>query len=134
MANDANCFAISEATDGAGRDCRVVFGVILGTGVGGGLVVDRKVVTGANAVSGEWGHTPLPWMNEAEYPGRFYYCGRHGCIETFISGPAFEANFAEATGQTLTAAQIVTAAADGDALPAARWRAWRTSLADPSRF
>lgn len=113
VANDANCFAISEATDGAGRDAKVVFGVILGTGVGGGLVVDGAVVAGANAVAGEWGHTPLPWMTDDEYPGGSCYCGRYGCIETFISGPAFEAAYAAETGSPLSAIQIVEAAAAG---------------------
>ena len=88
FANDANCFALSEATDGAGAGAHVVFGVILGTGTGGGLSIDGRVVTGANAVAGEWGHNPLPWMREGEWPGRPCYCGRSGCIETFLSGPA----------------------------------------------
>lgn len=114
VANDANCFAISEATDGAGRDFGTVFGVIIGTGVGGGLVVNGEVVTGANAVSGEWGHTPLPWMSADEYPGAPCYCGRHGCIETFVSGPAFEAAFARETERELDAARIVEAAGAGD--------------------
>lgn len=114
VANDANCFAISEATDGAGRDAGTVFGVIIGTGVGGGLVVNGEVVTGANAVSGEWGHTPLPWMTAEEYPGATCYCGRHGCIETFVSGPAFETAFAQTTGRKLNAAEIAEAAEAGE--------------------
>lgn len=114
VANDANCFAISEATDGAGRSAGTVFGVILGTGVGGGLVVNGSVITGANAVSGEWGHTPLPWMTAEEYPGAACYCGRQGCIETFVSGPAFESAFAQQTGQKRNAAQIAEAARAGD--------------------
>jgi fructokinase len=84
--NDANCFALSEAVDGAGRDAEVVFGVILGTGVGGGISVRRKIVKGVNAIAGEWGHNPLPY----ESSGPECYCGRKGCIETFLSGPAFE--------------------------------------------
>ncbi len=91
--NDANCFALSEATDGAGAGSRVVFGVILGTGTGGGIAVDGKVLTGPNAVAGEWGHNPLPWMRETEWPGPPCYCGRSGCIETFLSGPALSASF-----------------------------------------
>ena len=87
LANDANCFALSEATDGAAAGLPVVFGVILGTGVGGGLVVNGRVVTGANAIAGEWGHNPLPWPEAGEWPGPPCYCGRTGCIETFLSGP-----------------------------------------------
>ena len=89
MANDANCFALSEAVDGAGRGARVVFGVILGTGVGGGIVVDRRVLTGVNAIAGEWGHNPLPLAAPEDLPLRDCYCGRQGCIETYLSGPAF---------------------------------------------
>jgi len=114
VANDANCFAISEASDGAGRDAHVVFGVIIGTGVGGGLIIDRKIITGGNAIAGEWGHTPLPWMTPDEYPGPACYCGRHGCIESFASGPAFEAAFESATGRALSAKDIDQAAQAGD--------------------
>ena len=89
LANDANCFAVSEAADGAGAGARTVFGVILGTGVGGGLVVDGRVLTGANGIAGEWGHNPLPWPQPDETPGRECYCGRRGCIETWLSGPAY---------------------------------------------
>jgi len=90
LANDANCFALSEAVDGAGRDAHVVFGVILGTGVGGGIVVDGRVVEGANAIAGEWGHNPLPLPDAGDLPLRPCYCGRAGCIETYLSGPALE--------------------------------------------
>jgi len=114
VANDANCFAISEAVDGAGRGHAVVFGVILGTGVGGGIVVDGRLVEGRNAITGEWGHTPLPWMRADEHPGPQCYCGRTGCNEAFISGPAFERHFREATGRDLRAAEIVAAAGIGD--------------------
>ncbi len=86
--NDANCFALSEASDGAGAGGRVVFGVILGTGVGGGIVVDGKLLTGKHHVAGEWGHNPLPWPEISEYPGPACWCGRRGCIESFLSGPA----------------------------------------------
>lgn len=86
IANDANCFALSEATDGAAAGARVVFGVILGTGCGGGVVVDGRVLTGPHAIAGEWGHTPLPWPSASETPGRRCWCGRHGCLETWISG------------------------------------------------
>jgi fructokinase len=88
FANDAKCFALSEATDGAAAGARVVFGAILGTGAGGGLVVDGHVLRGHNGISGEWGHTPLPWMSAQEHPGPPCYCGRSGCIEQFIAGPA----------------------------------------------
>jgi fructokinase len=88
LANDANCFVLSEATDGAGAGFGVVFGAILGTGVGGGLTVDGRLLAGRNAIAGEWGHNPLPWPEDDEHPGPGCYCGRRGCIETFLSGPA----------------------------------------------
>jgi fructokinase len=115
FANDANCFALSEATDGAGAGAHVVFGVILGTGTGGGIVIDRRVLTGVNGVAGEWGHNPLPWMREDEWPGRPCYCGRSGCIETFLSGPALAADHEAATGVALDAEAIAQRAAAGDA-------------------
>ena len=90
LANDANCFALSEAVDGAGRGAEVVFGVILGTGVGGGIVVRGEVLTGPNAIAGEWGHNPLPLPRAENLPLRECYCGRRGCIETYLSGPAYE--------------------------------------------
>ncbi|MBM3598520.1 MAG: ROK family protein [Alphaproteobacteria bacterium] len=115
MANDANCFALSEAVDGAAAGAEIVFGVILGTGVGGGIVVSGHVLTGANAISGEWGHNPLPWPRDDERPGPACYCGRHGCIEVFLSGPAMASGFAAATGRAgLTASDIVKAAAGDD--------------------
>lgn len=88
FANDANCFALSEAIDGAGRGAGVVFGAILGTGAGGGIVVHGRVLNGHHGISGEWGHTPLPWMTREEHPGPMCNCGRAGCIEQFVSGPA----------------------------------------------
>ncbi len=111
LANDANCFALSEAVDGAGAGAAVVFGVILGTGVGGGLVVNGRVVTGPNAIAGEWGHNPLPWPETAEIPGPACYCGKHGCIETFLSGSGLAGDFG-ADGATAEA--IVAAAEQGD--------------------
>jgi fructokinase len=90
LANDANCFALSEAIDGAGRGAQVVFGVILGTGVGGGIVIDRRVLEGPNAIAGEWGHNPLPLPGDEDLPLRPCYCGRTGCIETYLCGPALE--------------------------------------------
>ncbi|MBM3352781.1 MAG: ROK family protein [Betaproteobacteria bacterium] len=92
LANDANCFALSEAVDGAGKGARVVFGVILGTGVGGGIVVEGRVLTGPNAIAGEWGHNPLPDPRQEDLPLRDCYCGRQGCIETYLSGPALRAD------------------------------------------
>jgi fructokinase len=114
FANDANCFALSEARDGAGAGARVVFGVILGTGTGGGIVVDGRVLTGPNAIAGEWGHNPLPWPRAGEWPGAACYCGRTGCLETFLSGPGISRDHLEATGERLDAATIAARAADGD--------------------
>jgi fructokinase len=94
FANDANCFALSEAADGAAAGAAVVFGVIVGTGTGGGVVVNGRVLTGPNAIAGEWGHTPLPWPREGEWPGPPCYCGRAGCVETFLSGPALARDYA----------------------------------------
>jgi fructokinase len=115
LMNDANCFALSEATDGAAVGARVVFGVILGTGVGGGIVVDGKCLSGANLIAGEWGHNPLPWPTSEESPGPPCYCGRRGCVETWVSGPGFERDHAERTGQSLSSREIVGAAERGDA-------------------
>jgi fructokinase len=115
LANDANCFAISEAADGAGAGADVVFGVILGTGVGGGIVVHGRPLVGPNLIAGEWGHNPLPWMAPDEFPGPPCYCGKRGCIETFLSGPGFEREYAEAAGERLASADIVTAAGAGSA-------------------
>jgi len=115
ISNDANCFALSEATDGAAAGAAVVFGVIIGTGTGAGIVVNGHVLTGANGIAGEWGHNPLPWPEGAELPGPPCYCGRHGCIETFLSGPGMSADHQRVSGQKLDAATIVARAADGDA-------------------
>jgi fructokinase len=108
--NDANCFAISEAVDGAGRDAEVVFGVILGTGVGAGIAINGKPLSGANAIAGEWGHNPLPWPLDEERPGGKCYCGREGCIETFLSGPALEREHLQATGEAISARDIAVLA------------------------
>jgi fructokinase len=115
LANDANCFALSEAVDGAGRDAEVVFGVILGTGVGGGIVVRHHVLTGANAIAGEWGHNPLPFARAADLPPPPCYCGQHGCIETYLSGPGFARDHREHGGEALPAEEIAGRAATGDA-------------------
>ena len=114
FANDANCFALSEAVDGAAADCATVFGVILGTGVGGGIVIGGRVLVGANAIAGEWGHNPLPAPQPDELPGPPCYCGRRGCIETFLSGPGIAADHLRHAGRTLAAPEIAAAAADGD--------------------
>lgn len=114
MTNDANCFALSEAVDGAGRGEGVVFGVILGTGVGGGIVVNGRVLTGKNAIAGEWGHNPLPWPADQERPGPVCYCGKSGCIETFLSGPGMARDHHAATGETLPAETIAIRAKEGD--------------------
>jgi fructokinase len=113
--NDANCFAISEASDGAAQGAGVVFGVILGTGVGGGVVVDGRCLDGVNLIAGEWGHNPLPWMTPDEYPGPECYCGKRGCIETFLSGPGFAAEFASETSESVSPSEIVSRAESGDA-------------------
>ena len=114
IANDANCFAVSEATDGAGAGAEVVFGVIVGTGTGAGIVVRGELLTGANAIAGEWGHNPLPSPTDDERPGPACYCGRRGCIETFLSGPALQADYERASGARLAAPAIVAAAGTGN--------------------
>ncbi|ANC92777.1 transcriptional regulator [Azospirillum humicireducens] len=108
--NDANCLAVSEATDGAGAGCGVVFAAILGTGCGAGIVVHGRPLGGRNAIAGEWGHNPLPWPTDAERPGPACYCGKHGCLETFVSGPAVAADHLAATGEALDAATILSRA------------------------
>ena len=113
-ANDANCFAISEATDGAAKGYEVVFGIIFGTGCGGGISIGRRIHSGPNGLGGEWGHTPLPWTTAGEVPGPLCYCGRHGCLETWISGTGFEWDFARVTSRNLRGAEIVAAAEAGD--------------------
>jgi fructokinase len=127
--NDANCFAISEAADGAGAGHDVVFGVILGTGVGGGIVVSGRALDGPNRVAGEWGHNPLPWMTADEYPGPPCYCGRRGCIETFLSGPGLSADLERAAGRTMTTAAIVDAAMRGDSACVAALERYHERLA-----
>jgi len=107
LENDANCFALSEASDGAGKGASVVFGVILGTGVGGGVVVDGKVIRGANAIAGEWGHNPIPAPTADDLPHPDCYCGRKGCIETYLSGPGLSNDHERATGERLATEQVV---------------------------
>lgn len=115
IANDANCFALSEAVDGAGAGAGVVFGVILGTGVGGGIVVNGQVLDGANSIAGEWGHGPLPLPGGDDLPLPACYCGRSGCVETYLSGPGMAADHARRSGVGLTPEAIVSGAAAGDA-------------------
>jgi fructokinase len=115
LANDANCFALSEAVDGAGAGARAVFGVILGTGCGGGLVFDGALIDGPRGIGGEWGHNPLPWASADEHPGARCWCGRLGCMETWVAGPWLEADYARATGERIPAEEIAARAGGGDA-------------------
>ena len=114
LANDANCFALSEAVDGAGKGARTVFGVIIGTGCGGGLVFDGQVWPGANLIAGEWGHNGLPWVEEGDLPLPDCYCGKRGCIETYLSGPSLRRDHNHTSGQQLSTHDIIAAAEDGD--------------------
>jgi len=118
LANDADCFALSEANDGAGADASIVLGIILGTGCGGGLVVERRLMPGANSAAGEWGHNSLPWPDAAEVPGPPCSCGKPGCMELYLSGPGLQRDHALVTGETLEARTIVERAEGGD--PACR--------------
>ncbi len=127
--NDANCFALSEAVDGAGQGAQVVFGVILGTGVGGGIVVNERVLTGANRICGEWGHNPLPNPGEETLPPAICYCGRHGCIETWLSGPGLIADHARHNDKTLTPQEIDVRAKHGDAACEATLQRYERRLA-----
>jgi len=119
LANDADCFALSESVDGAGEGEQIVFGAILGTGAGSGIVVNKQLVRGPNAITGEWGHNPLPWPRPEELPGPACYCGLKGCNETFISGTGLSNDFANATGAHIAAPEIVTRSAAGDPAAAA---------------
>ena len=114
VANDANCFALSEASDGMAQGESVIFGVILGTGVGGGLVIEGRILSGANGIAGEWGHNPLPWARPEELPGPECYCGKRGCIETFLSGPGLASDHQRVTGTRLVPEEIVRGAACGN--------------------
>lgn len=119
LSNDANCLVLSEAVDGAGEGAKVVFAAILGTGCGGGLAVDGRLIEGANGIAGEWGHTPLPWPTGAEVPGPLCWCGRRGCLETYVSGTGLARDHQAAGGAALTAEQIVEAALGGNQAAAA---------------
>ena len=129
FANDANCFALSEAVDGAAAGAGAVFGVIVGTGTGGGVVVHGRIWTGPNAIAGEFGHNPLPWPNVDEGPGPLCYCGQTGCIETYLSGPGLSRDHERATGQSLDAAGIAARAASGDMAAEATLRRYEDRMA-----
>jgi len=129
ITNDANCFALSEARDGAGKGADVVFGVILGTGVGAGIVVHGRALDGPNGIAGEWGHNPLPWPKDDERPGTACFCGRAGCIETFVSGPGLERDYLRATSEPARSRDIVARAAIGDAACAAALERYEDRLA-----
>lgn len=129
LANDADCFTLSEAVDGAGQGHDNVFGVIIGTGTGGGLVIKGNLVRGPNRTAGEWGHNPLPWMREDEYPGPPCYCGQRGCIETFLSGPGLARDHARHGEETLTAEEIASRATAGDPAAIATLRRYEDRLA-----
>jgi fructokinase len=142
LANDANCFALSEAVDGAGQGLETVFGVILGTGVGGGIAIRRRIHEGPNQIAGEWGHNPLPWMTDQERrEASPCYCGLHGCIETFLSGPAFERDYQRASGTRRASQDIVQASGEGEVIAReslqryqkrlARALAWVINLLEP---
>ena len=128
FANDANCFALSEATDGAAAGATVVFGVILGTGCGGGVAIHQRVLAGANGIAGEWGHNPLPWPTAGESPGPPCYCGKSGCLEVFLSGPGLAADYARAGGSAADAAEIAARAAH-EPLAAASMQRYEDRLA-----
>lgn len=129
LANDANCLAVSEAADGAGAGAQTVFAAILGTGVGGGIVVHGRLLPGANAIGGEWGHNPLPLPAADELPLPACYCGRAGCIETWLSGPGMAADHLRHGGETLDAATIARRAAEGDARCVATLERYEARLA-----
>jgi fructokinase len=129
IANDANCFAISEAVDGAAAGAEIVFGVIVGTGTGAGIVVRGQVLTGANGIAGEWGHNALPWPDDGERPGPVCYCGKSGCIETFLSGPGMTADHERCAGRRELPRDIVVAADRGDAAATATMERYERRMA-----
>jgi len=127
--NDANCFALSEAVDGAAKNADVTFGVILGTGVGGGLVIHKQLIAGRNHIAGEWGHNPLPWLESDELPYATCYCGRSGCIESFLSGAGLTRDYQGRTGINLSAQEIALAAESGDPFAVECVKVYRNRLA-----
>lgn len=128
MTNDANCFTLSEAADGAAADARVVFGVILGTGVGGGIAVEKRILEG-HGIAGEWGHNPLPWPQPGELPGELCYCGKRGCMETFLSGPSLTREYIGAGGERISPSEIDQRANGGDERALAVLRTYEDRLA-----
>src|ERR1043166_374113 len=129
VSNDANCFALSEAVDGAAAGAEIVFGVIIGTGTGGGIAIRGKILTGVNAIAGEWGHNPLPWPRQEELPGPQCYCGRNGCLETFLAGPGLSRDFFGATGDHLNPPEIIRLAEANDEAAEACVRRYEDRLA-----
>lgn len=129
IANDADCMTLSEAVDGAGSDATSVFGVIIGTGTGGGIVINGRLLAGPNRITGEWGHNPLPWMTASEWPGAMCYCGKRGCIETYLSGPAMSGDYRGRGGGDLLAEQIVERAANGEPTAQATLSAYHDRMA-----
>lgn len=129
VSNDANCFVLSEATDGAARGAEIVFGVIIGTGTGAGIAIRGHILKGVNAIAGEWGHNPLPWADEDESPGPLCYCGRQGCIETYLSGPGMADDFYRFAKYRLTSEQIAVAASRGDTQAEACLRRYEQRMA-----
>ena len=129
LANDANCLVASEMADGAAAGAGVVFGVILGTGTGGGLAANGALVEGVNSIAGEWGHNPLPWPDASELPGEACYCGRSGCIETWLSGPGLARDYARAGGDAVSAEEVVTRASRGDMRASQALDRWEGRLA-----
>lgn len=129
ISNDANCFALSEAVDGAGASVEVLFGAIIGTGTGAGIVVRGEILTGPNAIAGEWGHNPLPWPRPEEQPGPKCYCGKTSCIETFLSGPGLARDFLEATGRSLKPPKIAALASEGDTAAEASLKRYEDRMA-----
>jgi fructokinase len=129
IANDANCLALSEATDGAGAGAEVVFAAILGTGVGAGVFVNGSLLSGPNGLAGEWGHNPLPWADDTERPGWPCYCGQNGCVETWLSGPGMARDHEAVNGETLTTQAIAVRAEQGDAACEATMQRYESRLA-----
>ncbi len=129
IANDADCFALSESVDGAAKGAGTVFGVILGTGVGGGIVINGQLLRGANAITGEWGHNPMPWPRWDELPGPVCYCGKYGCIETFLSGPALSHDHYDLTRQRRSAEELARRAGRGEPLAEATMARYEDRLA-----
>ena len=129
IANDANCFALSEATDGAAKNANIVFGVIIGTGCGAGIVINKQILDGPNAVTGEWGHNPLPYPTDKELSSTQCWCGKQGCIETFLSGVGFANDFRLTTGLNKTSEQIVIDANAGDSIAIAALSRYQQRMA-----